>query len=233
MSDLYIQTLWTTKSKLTTLLGQLNQSEGLKAKLVDSMSFYKYQVCDEATVFDNESHLWIMNNVFADAIELGYNNIRYIAETDAFIEVVPFSSAVKDNVRVHHYPLNESFDYHLMEECLLSYPVMEIFLKGSFYYEKWNEVTAQFLETGHVGRILKVYPDEAWFAERTVMYGKEPRTFDLNDLQSAFISLVVGLFLSFLVFLGEILTDYFQHSATMKYGRRLWHNFQRKFCTSV
>ncbi|CAH0382741.1 unnamed protein product [Bemisia tabaci] len=233
MSDLFIQSLWTPKSTLTTLFGQLNQSEGLKAKLVDNMMFYMYRVSDEATVFDNESGLWIINNALADSIELSAKNIRSMAETDAFIVLVPFSSVPKDNLRIQHYPLNESFDYHLVEECLLRYPSLEIFMKGSFYFEKWSELTAQLLESGHFERILKGFnPDEAWFAERTVMYGKEPHAFDLNDLQSAFISLVVGLFLSFLVFLGEILTDHFQHAATMKYIRRLWNNIQRKFCTS-
>ncbi|CAH0382746.1 unnamed protein product [Bemisia tabaci] len=199
MSDLFIQNLWTTKSEAMALFGQLNLSDGLKAKLVDGMMFYIFRVSEGVMVFDAESNFYTVNNSFADSIELAYKNIRSIAETHAFLMLVPLSSAPKDNLRIQHYPLNESFDYHLVEECLLRYPSLEVFMKDSFYFEKWSELTAQLLESGHVGRILKGSYDDGklrneWFAERTAMYGKEPRTFDLNDLQSAFISLVVGLF---------------------------------------
>ncbi|CAH0382747.1 unnamed protein product [Bemisia tabaci] len=229
MSELFIQNIWTTTSEMTTLFDQLNQSEGMKAKLVDNMMFYTLEApaeileFNDAYDFGNISYSREMKKVLGDAVEAVEKNVRSIGETNAFLVRLPFSSSHKDNLKMRHFPLNESFDYHLVEECLFRIPSMEIYLKGSFYFEKLNELTAQFLETGHTGRILEnSYPDEAWFAEPMVIDGKEPRPFGLNDLQSAFIGLLVGLFLSFFAFLGEILTDHYQHSAIMKCIQRLW-----------
>lgn len=51
--------------------------------------------------------------------------------------------------------------------------------------------------------------------------GAKPRAYSLDDLQSAFIGLIVGLFLSFLAFVGELSTDYFQNSVPVKFLRRV------------
>lgn len=76
---------------------------------------------------------------------------------------------------------------------------------------------ARLLESGLARRYLEeISGDMRFAAPSAAPGGKEPRSYNLNDLQSAFISLIVGLFLSYLAFDGEFFIDYFQDTTVVK-----------------
>ncbi|CAH0382925.1 unnamed protein product [Bemisia tabaci] len=237
MSDHCIQSPVVIDTDMSIFIDELNQSETMRGKFVDSMEFYNNFVNDLMTISfskaTNASNyhdlLWIFEPKHGEIIKEIQRNIRLIAEKDAFLRSVPFFSTPKTILRMKFLSSDdgEIFEYHLMKECLMSYPLMFLFPKNWFFFDKINQLIAQFFESGHAGKILMKYMiAEAEIFEigsRSPNTEDEPRAYDLNDLQSAFIALAIGLFLSFLTFLGEILTDMFQHTAAVKYLRK-WKN---------
>ncbi|CAH0382736.1 unnamed protein product [Bemisia tabaci] len=235
-SNLIIQTFHVAKSEVMSVFDQLNQSEAMKAKILDSYSFYKwylYVSClnlnrtvvrfPNVTDTTNEDFFASMIKQFGVVIEEVEENVHLIAEEDAFLLSLPFSSTPKANIRMKHLFKDQWVEYHLVEEYLMTYPLMGFFLKNSFYFEKYKQLIAQYFENGLARKILDTADDSSFIQgskASTAENSDGPRPFSLNDLQSAFIGLIVGLFFSFLAFVGEISMDFFQHSAAVKFLMR-------------
>ncbi|CAH0391933.1 unnamed protein product [Bemisia tabaci] len=240
-SELFIQTLDHSKTDMARIFDQLNQSKALKGKLIDNLRAYIHHVVvhhvyerflNQSTFF-NESVDTFANvkRIFGHLIEEAEENVRSVAETDAVLVTIPSTALPIDNVRMKHLVKNQWFEYHLMDEYIMTYPLTIIFMKNSFYFDKCNQIITQYLETGHTGQILEVIVGSFAYTQKlassTAGDDAAPRAFNLDDLQSAFIGLIVGLFLSFLTFVGELLIDLFPHSAILKFLMRLKSAFQK------
>ncbi|XP_072161284.1 uncharacterized protein [Bemisia tabaci] len=244
-SDLLIQTLEYTKDETMRMFEQLDQTEPLKSKVVDSFRYYSLMMIDDAFSESNltaisdftmfESFFSGMKEKFGNVNEEVIENFRSMGETDAFLVDVPFSSSSKVNLRIKNYFTDIWFEYHIVRECLMAYPLMSPFKRGSFYFEKYNWMLAQYFENGLARRLLEDFADisQIIFEDPEVEDKGEPRPFSINDLQSAFIGLSIGLFLSFLAFLGELSVDHFQHSIFMKFLSRLKGSVLRKIRNGV
>ncbi|CAH0383215.1 unnamed protein product [Bemisia tabaci] len=246
MSDHSIQIYGVFDTDMSIFIDELNQSAELKAKFIDSMEFYYGFLNDRATLtFLNATNTSKFHDVLRNYEAKHVNKIkdiqkyiRLIAQKDAFLRSVPFFSTPKTILRMKFLSSDdgEFFEYHLMKECLMTYPLMFIFPKNWFFFDKINQMIAQFFETGRAEKILMKFmtPETQIFEliSTTPNTEDEPRAYDINDLQSAFIALVIGLLLSFLTFLGEILTDMFQHTAAVKYFRKWKNSLANAACKS-
>ncbi|CAH0389895.1 unnamed protein product [Bemisia tabaci] len=245
-SNLLIQIADGFKDDILKILEQLDQTETLKSKVVDSFTFYTNMIIGDdafsnltlAPPFDYTEHKYILptkNEIYGNVNEEVLENVRSVGETDAFLVEVPFSSSSKENLRIRNILTYEWFNYHLVRDCMMTYPVMIPFMRGSFYFETVNWMLAQYFENGLARRLLDDFEQNCRICleEPEVEDSGEPRPFTMNDLQSAFIGLSIGLFLSFLAFLGELLVDHFQHSTFMKFLARLKGTVFRKIGNGV
>ncbi|CAH0383462.1 unnamed protein product [Bemisia tabaci] len=240
-SDLFIQSFEVLNTgDMYDVFDQLNQSEVLKSKLLDSFKF-DYDSIVESTFSDNFSffgrdgdELFKSEKALGNRLHEAVENVRSLATTDAFLISLPFSSTPRKSLRIRHFNRTQWFEYHLMEECLITYPLIFPFLKQSFFFEILKQMVARYIEGGLVERILeRMLRDELRLELPGTMENGEPRAFGLNDLQSAFIGLAIGLFLSFLVFVGEMLTDFFQLSVTVKFKKILECSLIKKVRSGV
>ncbi|CAH0395139.1 unnamed protein product [Bemisia tabaci] len=210
-SDFDIETLNTLETDINFFVDRL---EPLRMKLVMNYLFYQTELFLDALLSYNSRKPGDKQSV---------SSILSVSTSNAFLVSMPFMSNPRESVIIKQVFQDEALEYHLVKECLMMYPITMPILKNSIFYDKLNQVIAHMLETGHARRIL----DDT--SEDTVMWGNssarevnvEPRAYDMSDLQSAFIGLGVGLFLSFLAFVGELSTDLAQSSAPVKFFRRM------------
>ncbi|CAH0383648.1 unnamed protein product [Bemisia tabaci] len=235
-SDLFVQSFEYSREEVVSLFDQLNQSNVLEGKLIDTLRYYILDLIGRDVLLDkrftyngtkSEDLFAEVKGIYGDLIEEAEENVRSVAEADAFLLAEPLSALTIKYIRVKHLFKDEWFEYHVMKEYIMTYPLIIAFMKNSFYFEKCNEIIARYLETGHAGLILN-NATWSWTKEPTAAdEGREaPREFDLNDLQSAFIGLIIGLFLSFLIFVGELIFGIFPNSAAVKFLMRLMNPFE-------
>ncbi|CAH0395513.1 unnamed protein product [Bemisia tabaci] len=197
-SDLHIQISFDDVSTEKEMFSQQNHSEVLGAKLVSDL--YDYSVAEIGELFHNsfskEDESSADFNFTKNRIREIEKNIMSMVSMDAMMISVPFSSNHKENVRINHHAFHVDLEYHLMQECLITYPVMIPFLKYSFLYDKLNRIIYQNLETGHTRKMMERFDSNfmVYSFEGTDAEGGEPKPYNLNDLQSAFIGLIFGLF---------------------------------------
>ncbi|CAH0382874.1 unnamed protein product [Bemisia tabaci] len=218
-SDLFIQV--PSVESAATYFAQLGLSEKLRAKL---SSVAEYNIATESAIV-NTSLLWetvISNREIALVSEQFAKNLRVILENDAFLVDLPYSLRSETRVVTKRWPLQwESYEYHLVKECLKTYPTIFSFLKNSFIFPAFNKKMAQSLETGHLKASSRINTVNIGM-EAAAAYSsdEEPRPYSLNDLQLPFLCLVAGLVLSFLVFSAEMMMDDFKNSAAFRQLRR-------------
>lgn len=133
-----------------------------------------------------------------------FENTHAISETDAFLLSIPQALRSRSSIHLDYFLLEKGSNYHLVEECFITYPVLIPFLKNSFIFEKMNCILVRFLEAGLIESSLKSMINVDFNPIDLTSDDKQPKPFDLNDLQPAFIFLIIGLFLSFLIFVAEI-----------------------------
>ncbi|CAH0391403.1 unnamed protein product [Bemisia tabaci] len=207
-------------------------SESLKAKLVNNYVFYIKELYK--TTFPMAIALTNMSEVrrnFSITDEFVFNNwwvnisnvILSQFTSNAFLVGLPFMSNPRKNILIKLRINAEALDYHLVKECLMMYPLALSTPKNSFLYDKLNRVIAHLLETGHANRVLEDTSGDfvRWENSSATEEDGEPRAYDINDLQSAFIALIIGLFLSFLTFVGELLIDFFRNFFHVNFLRRI------------
>lgn len=94
---------------------------------------------------------------------------------------------------------------HIVEKCVTAYFISFIVPKGSPFLKKFNHVIRMLNEAG---LSKKWYGDVAksavYTAKGSTLRMMDDRVLDLNDVQSAFYLLVIGLVVSFFVFLWEV-----------------------------
>ncbi|CAH0383559.1 unnamed protein product [Bemisia tabaci] len=223
-SDLLIQTALYTADSGKEMFYQQNLSEMLSAKLVDNLYHYYWKAFEELALNDfgfydghvSSAHYNFTKNRIG-AIE---QNTLSMAAMDAVMVSVPFSSNRKENLCLKN-AFQVEIEYHMMQECLITYPLMIPFLKNSFLYEKLNRIIYQNMETGHTKIISEGFDIDfrEFSSEGTHAEDAEPKPYDLNDLQSAFIGLIVGLLVSFLFFIAEVFTNLYPNAIII---RNLW-----------
>ncbi|CAH0383616.1 unnamed protein product [Bemisia tabaci] len=226
-SELLIQT--GSADAAAVFFEELDGFDKLKTRLVSNLQYY----CQ--TVFDSLPDDYRLVDFLTGRNDTGWNinqdedpltemkkNIRSVLETDAFLVDVSDSVLSKSDIRMKFFVL-QKFENHLVRECLMAYPFSYSFLKNSFIFHRLNEVISRFLESGHFQKLMKVsnMTDEEFEGVSLSEGDDEPRPYDLNDLQIGFIALVVGLFLSCLVFAAETLYDNFENVAIFKLLRRI------------
>lgn len=183
----------------------------------------------DALVFEllgiNDSLIFDSNHMTNFSTEAGvdYNevrdmiskNVQTVAKSDAFLVDLPFISVASKEAWLEQ-PLQEGwFEYHLMKECLMTFPITFSFLRDSFVFDKLNHFLAIHVEHGIIKKMLQdnIYtiktPSKVVRVESSET---EPRAYSVNDLQSAFIGLILGLFASFLAFVGELSSEHFQNA---------------------
>ncbi|CAH0383763.1 unnamed protein product [Bemisia tabaci] len=169
-SELLIQIAFNDLELEQEMLYQQNQSKVLSAKLVSNLYEYSLAIFSEDFPLnyfivseDNESSAdsnFIKNRI----MEIG-KNIFSMAAMDAAMISVPFFSSRKENVLIGH-GLQVEIEYHLMQECLVTYPVMFPFLKNSFLYDKLNRIMYQHVETGLTRRMMENMMPGKWHFHR-------------------------------------------------------------------
>nr|XP_018901759.1 PREDICTED: uncharacterized protein LOC109033540 [Bemisia tabaci] len=150
-------------------------------------------------------------------------NLRAIHESDAYLESIPQALISKQSISIERFFEERPTSYHLVEESLMTYPLSFTFVKNSFLFEKFNNKLAQMLEAGHAEKDVQPVL-RYWF--NTTERGEprdqcEPRPYELRDLRLAFMALSSGLFLSFLAFLVELYTEFFENLKKLKFLMRI------------
>ncbi|CAH0392831.1 unnamed protein product [Bemisia tabaci] len=146
-------------------------------------------------------------------------NVAAILEADAVLESIPEGVRAKKRVKLGRFLHEDPIEYHLVAECLMSYPVFFPILKNSFLFEKLNAMLARFLEAGLTQKTFKKVTNYE-FNDTASSAAEEPRPYNLYDLQPAFIILLIGLFSSILVFVAEI-TEVSKNHSILKYIKRI------------
>ncbi|CAH0392815.1 unnamed protein product [Bemisia tabaci] len=204
-ADIFIQT---TSIVATSML---ELQEAIVAKLTDSlhaiMAFLNIEAIhnQEIAVYyvDPTSNL-SMGTDTDDYLLKTIENAHAISETDAILQSIPQALVSKKNVDVRTSLWREKMNYHLMEQSLMTYPVLFTFPKDSFLFDKVNDLLIRFLEYGHAHEYLKEIMRQEFnvttasdddFCDKI-----EPKPHSLSDLQPAFAALIIGLFISFLAF---------------------------------
>ncbi|CAH0390394.1 unnamed protein product [Bemisia tabaci] len=221
-SEIFIQTDFLFDvANIQSAFDRQNLSEALKAKVVNNLDYYIEMVLAEMLGINRVflqymerdiNRSMIIRNISDDMMKIVEDNIRAMATMDAFLVHLPTISTPRESVIMQHKLIKEGFKYHLVKECLMTYPIMISFEKNSFLFDKFNQIIARYLEGGLARRFLehKVPSNIKFdFSHSKTDGGKPPRPYGLNDLQSAFIGLFVGLILSFLTFVGELSINYF------------------------
>lgn len=220
-SELFIQPINRISIESAQKILDQQSFEALKEKLISNLGFYLDEEYSGEIFTDYLTSSMRAGN---DSIRKVWENIRAIAVTDACLVQIPALSMRKKNMFVTPLVNMEEVEYHLMEECLMTHPVMFLLLKNSFLFEKFNLFLMYYLESGFSKLNLENTADSYMRLESSrgmIVDVDQPRAYGLNDLQSAFVGLSLGLFFSFLVFVGELSLDYFQNSAIVKFFRGL------------
>ncbi|CAH0392915.1 unnamed protein product [Bemisia tabaci] len=211
---------------------KLGKSEALRAKLISTLSYYNNYIGDlnvnleflKDLLESNTTHLGgtaTMTKIF--------QNFRAMLEVDASVIVIPGSYITRSNVKISEFIPDVAFDYHFVEECLSSSPHSFSFLKSMFLNDKFRQKVTGFLEFGLAKKSIQLAMSEMLYTIDSIIPDEsEPRPYNLHDLQPGFISLVIGLLLSFLVFICELLVEYHKDSIFMKYLLRVRNWFSIK-----
>ncbi|CAH0393107.1 unnamed protein product [Bemisia tabaci] len=235
-SDLLIQVRDVTSA--STIFSSLGLSEVLKGKLVNNLNHYvnaliNYIAEDNGIMsyitIDPSVHLNITSEA-RDFSEKYMRNVHSIQEADAFLTTMPRSIFSKKDILLSVWPLAKKREYHKVEEYLLTKPFVYTFPRNSFFLDSVKRLIMLFMESGLSGKILEYIMLEGLLeAAPPPVDDGEPRPFNMNDLQLGFISLVVGLFISFLVFIAEVLNDYYKHTVFLKHIKRFTVYVKSKF----
>ncbi|CAH0776486.1 unnamed protein product [Bemisia tabaci] len=218
-SDLAIQV--TSVESPATYFAQLGLSEKLKAKLsgdVENNVFVETNTMNVVSLI--LEYYFSYNETIAVVSEEFVKNLHVMLENDAFLVTLPHSLGSESRVVVTRWPLKEKFEYHVVKECLRTYPFIFSYLKNSYLFRAFNEKTSQFLETGHhlpfSGR-----KDSLNVMDSAPLEDEDPRPYNLNDLQLPFLCLVAGLFLSLVVFSAEMVMEDFENASLFRKLRHL------------
>lgn len=136
---------------------------------------------------------------------------------DAILIEVPSSFIKRNSIKLEIWgPLKS--EYHVVAESLFQKPFSFSLYKNMFLNNIFKKKVVQYMESGLVKKIIEQAMTEVPLEMDIIpsQSEKEPRPYNLNDLQPAFITLPLGFFVSFLVFIGEMMTEHFPNFRLLK-----------------
>jgi hypothetical protein len=179
--------------------------------LIDT--FGSAQINSTASTFDINSTMDRLSRRVKVAV--GRINLWSVASTERNVAVLAR--------KTHEYglPLNKyrandgSFLLHVVTECPRHYLLGYLVPRGSPYLPYFNQGIARLVEAGIVEHWKKITPpsterydafDKTNLTEIAQVNTENPKVFSLKDLQLAFYILVVGLSVSIVIFLFEMIS---------------------------
>ncbi|CAH0388280.1 unnamed protein product [Bemisia tabaci] len=223
-SDLmYIQANYDDLDALPSIFAQQNLSKSLIAKMATNFRHYESQILSEifriapSAIFTGDRDSFLKSDAERDVFNQILRNAQILAGYDAHLVNLPFSLTSKESLVMKNSITQRYTGYHLMKECLMTYPLLLPFEKYAFIIDKLGQILFHFFETGHSSQLLRITLQDEYILVAKVppmTSNEHPRAYNINDLQSAFIGLAVGLFLSILVFVAEVVVDIFQKPRT-------------------
>ncbi|CAH0388071.1 unnamed protein product [Bemisia tabaci] len=127
--------------------------------------------------------------------------------TDAFLLNIPNSAVSGGNILTTSLMVKERYEYHPTRECLMTYPLAFPVLRSTWLFNALNERIALMFETGQVDRIHQETELKTGVSIVAKVREESPRSFSLSDVLFSFICLIVGLWISYFVFVAELLID--------------------------
>ncbi|CAH0383395.1 unnamed protein product [Bemisia tabaci] len=212
-SGLYIQTQ--SVEAISDILGQ-SEHALLKHQLTDSRYYYEQQTAIELLYEYNHNNIlcdWTSPNLTAksnnctEKISALEKNMVSMTGVDAYLARTPYSFlTAKNRVTPRGFFNSAEIEFHLIGECLTTYPISYMIVENSIFTEIFDKKMSQLIENGWTVSILSSDLTEYYFESFPQRYDGEGslRPFSMIDLQLAFISLGAGLLVSFFVFLIEL-----------------------------
>jgi TM2 domain-containing membrane protein YozV len=99
--------------------------------------------------------------------------------------------------------LNCTYEYHVSSSNLFHFRIVMVLRKGSPYLERINTIIRRLVEGGYPGKFFKDLTQEK--SVRCLPELGQYVPMSLNQLQSVFFVVLVGLSLSLLLFFGEVM----------------------------
>ncbi|CAH0392780.1 unnamed protein product [Bemisia tabaci] len=141
-----------------------------------------------------------------------------IVETDAFLLSIPRVFGATKYFFLNTKLMDRDVEVHKTDECILTYPYMYRILRSTPYFDEINGMIQSFIENGRALKILQsmVTSSRAQNSPESKSAPNLPRIFNMSDLQAAFFGLLIGLFLSCLIFSIELLTNSIREMITYR-----------------
>ncbi|CAH0388926.1 unnamed protein product [Bemisia tabaci] len=210
-SELHIQTY--DIEFLSDLLDHAGHSP-LKTRLSQSILYYydyiEYNLFEMYhAFFENKHNLEFSKNdtsltgeEFSSQNKIE-KNLALTVAADAFLARVPYETqSVKNRIT---YGYLEDIEFHIVDECLTTYPYSHLVVKNSILTDVQDNITTWLLENGEIANLLRTLkPFFDTEAQEACSGEGSLRSFSMIDLQLAFISLGLGHFISVLVFVIEL-----------------------------
>ncbi|CAH0392992.1 unnamed protein product [Bemisia tabaci] len=230
-SDLFLQTSNTELS--SDLLRDYPFYESLREKLSDGYFHYDGALheYEKETIFDamiNGSRP--LESPFSKKMVEVRSNLRSMLDSDAFMLTVSKDYRASGWVQAGETVAPGVFrDLHLVEECFLTYPMTLQVQKNSFISDLFVRKILAYTEMGIVQKVLAemAYTWNMWFYD---FYGKEGdfnalnsevKAFTMQNLQPAFVSLILGWLLSGIIFVVELTVDILKGNTTSNFILRI------------
>ncbi|CAH0388891.1 unnamed protein product [Bemisia tabaci] len=97
------------------------------------------------------------------------------------------------------------YEFHIVRERLMSYPLMYLMIRNAFYNEALNDMLFRVFESGTDNTLYEDYTTGGDFQRFEESENNQARPFTLTDFRLAFVSLVLGWVLSGFCFALELL----------------------------
>jgi hypothetical protein len=188
-------------------------------------TFGSAQINSTASTFDINSTMDRLSRRVKVAV--GRINLWSVVSTERNVALLDRKSQNESSLRLNKYRANDgSLLLHVVRECPRNYLLGYVVPRGSPYLPYFNQGIARLVEAGIVQHWKKITPpsterhdefDTTNLIEIAEVNNENPKVFSLKDLQLAFYILVVGLSVSIVIFLLEIMS--------MKKGKPLMSRF--------
>ncbi|CAH0395783.1 unnamed protein product [Bemisia tabaci] len=189
----------------------------MKNKMIDSSDWYlqqRYAFMPYWEIYSSDkeqlqvgSYLGI--NISSMAMQSLQDAEIHALYNDGYIVFLPrWALAGKNDLLSVHPFMHDPIDFHIVKECIMSYPYDVLLLSNSVYRSEIVSIIAHLKEAGIVLNKFQQTIDFSDYNFRSYDEDYEsepPRAFGMFDLRIAFIALVVGLCFSSFMFIAELL----------------------------
>ncbi|CAH0762676.1 unnamed protein product [Bemisia tabaci] len=165
-------------------------------------------------------------NPFARKIKELRSSLSSVLESDVFELTVVNLNKFGGNIHAGEVSLHPGIvrELHLLRECILTYPLTLQIKRNSYLSEIVIRRIAAYIEMGLHLKIVShtMYTHEDWFNTTFKQDDDEadsPTKFTMQNLQPAFVSLVIGWFSSSIVFAVELVIDVLKGNTASKFIR--------------